>query len=119
MRVSCYAGYNKCRWKLVKCNNHRTLYFKASISLEICKLCVLFKCSFFSGWEVTQKLISFLQLNTKQIALLNEVKNHETTLRSTYGLELSEPLVSFAISRGTWSSPAVSLSITYIVIAKT
>ncbi|CAK8568255.1 unnamed protein product [Lathyrus sativus] len=46
-------------------------------------------------------------LNTKQITLLKEVKNHETTLRSTYGLELSEPLVSFAISRGTWSSPAV------------
>ncbi|CAI8599208.1 unnamed protein product [Vicia faba] len=46
-------------------------------------------------------------LNTKQITLLKEVKNHETTLRRTYGLELSEPLVSFALSRGTWSSPAV------------
>ncbi|KAL2346382.1 hypothetical protein Fmac_000382 [Flemingia macrophylla] len=29
-------------------------------------------------------------------------KNHET-----YGLELSEPLVTFALSCGTWSSPAV------------
>ncbi|XP_058786230.1 uncharacterized protein LOC131660885 isoform X3 [Vicia villosa] len=46
-------------------------------------------------------------LNTKQIILLKEVKNHETALRSTYGLELSEPLVSFALSRGTLSSPAI------------
>ncbi|ESW08654.1 hypothetical protein PHAVU_009G062900 [Phaseolus vulgaris] len=31
-------------------------------------------------------------------------KNHET-----YGLELSEPLVTFALSCGTWSSPAVRI----------
>ncbi|XP_072056557.1 uncharacterized protein [Arachis hypogaea] len=34
-------------------------------------------------------------------------KNHEMTVRSIYGLELSEPLVTFALSCGTWSSPAV------------
>ncbi|TKY57780.1 NEK protein kinase [Spatholobus suberectus] len=34
-------------------------------------------------------------------------KNHEMTARSIYGLELSEPLVTFALSCGTWSSPAV------------
>ncbi|XP_027331062.1 uncharacterized protein LOC113846705 [Abrus precatorius] len=34
-------------------------------------------------------------------------KNHEMTARSMYGLELSEPLVTFALSCGTWSSPAV------------
>ncbi|XP_014505391.1 uncharacterized protein LOC106765326 isoform X1 [Vigna radiata var. radiata] len=34
-------------------------------------------------------------------------KNHEMTVRSVYGLELSEPLVTFALSCGTWSSPAV------------
>ncbi|QCD98928.1 Ternary complex factor MIP1 [Vigna unguiculata] len=34
-------------------------------------------------------------------------KNHEMTVRSMYGLELSEPLVTFALSCGTWSSPAV------------
>ncbi|WJX34813.1 hypothetical protein P8452_22888 [Trifolium repens] len=46
-------------------------------------------------------------LNSKQITLLKEVKNHEMTVRSIYGLELSEPLVTFALSSGTWSSPAV------------
>ncbi|CAI8606370.1 unnamed protein product [Vicia faba] len=34
-------------------------------------------------------------------------KNHEMIARSIYGLELSEPLVTFALSCGTWSSPAV------------
>ncbi|KAL1817794.1 hypothetical protein DCAR_0522272 [Daucus carota subsp. sativus] len=34
-------------------------------------------------------------------------KNDEMTARSTYGLELSEPLVTFALSCGSWSSPAV------------
>ncbi|KAK7291138.1 hypothetical protein RIF29_06048 [Crotalaria pallida] len=35
------------------------------------------------------------------------VKKHEMSARSIYGLELSEPLVTFALSCGTWSSPAV------------
>ncbi|KAL4372514.1 hypothetical protein HN51_042417 [Arachis hypogaea] len=34
-------------------------------------------------------------------------KNHEMTARSMFGLELSEPLVTFALSCGTLSSPAV------------
>ncbi|KAJ1387918.1 Ternary complex factor MIP1, leucine-zipper [Sesbania bispinosa] len=42
-----------------------------------------------------------------KFSLSKEVKNHEMTVRSRYGLELSEPLVTFALSRGTWSSPAV------------
>ncbi|KAK7310870.1 hypothetical protein RJT34_08642 [Clitoria ternatea] len=37
-----------------------------------------------------------------KFTLSKGVKNHET-----YGLELSEPLVTFALSCGTWSSPAV------------
>ncbi|MED6218246.1 hypothetical protein PIB30_025172 [Stylosanthes scabra] len=44
-------------------------------------------------------------LNSKQTS--KGVKNHEMTVRSIYGLELSEPLVTFALSCGTWSSPAV------------
>ncbi|KAL8145129.1 uncharacterized protein LOC141706828 isoform X1 [Apium graveolens] len=36
-------------------------------------------------------------------------KNDELTARSTYGLELSEPLVTFALSCGSWSSPAVRI----------
>ncbi|XP_058722245.1 uncharacterized protein LOC131594171 [Vicia villosa] len=36
-------------------------------------------------------------------------KNHEMIARSIYGLELSEPLVTFALSCGTWSSPAVRI----------
>ncbi|KAE9600054.1 hypothetical protein Lal_00045425 [Lupinus albus] len=35
------------------------------------------------------------------------VKNNEMTARSIFGLEMSEPLVTFALSCGTWSSPAV------------
>lgn len=62
---------------------------------------VYFK-SIFSWVWIYRKLISFLQLNPKQ-TLSKGVKNHET-----YGLELSEPLVTFALSCGTWSSPAVS-----------
>ncbi|XP_012071701.1 uncharacterized protein LOC105633679 isoform X2 [Jatropha curcas] len=34
-------------------------------------------------------------------------KNDEMTARSKFGLELSEPLVTFALSCGSWSSPAV------------
>ncbi|XP_004499094.1 uncharacterized protein [Cicer arietinum] len=36
-----------------------------------------------------------------------KAKNHEMIARRIYGLELSEPLVTFALSCGTWSSPAV------------
>ncbi|GAA0170294.1 hypothetical protein LIER_24591 [Lithospermum erythrorhizon] len=35
-------------------------------------------------------------------------KNDEMTVRSIFGLELPEPLVTFALSCGSWSSPAVS-----------
>ncbi|KAE8727959.1 putative Heat stress transcription factor A-2c [Hibiscus syriacus] len=34
-------------------------------------------------------------------------KNDEMTARSMFGLELSQPLVTFALSCGSWSSPAV------------
>ncbi|GFY95914.1 ternary complex factor MIP1 leucine-zipper protein [Actinidia rufa] len=34
-------------------------------------------------------------------------KNNEMIARSAFGLELSEPLVTFALSCGSWSSPAV------------
>ncbi|XWS21144.1 hypothetical protein CRYUN_Cryun30bG0030200 [Craigia yunnanensis] len=34
-------------------------------------------------------------------------KNDEMTARSIFGLDLSEPLVTFALSCGSWSSPAV------------
>ncbi|XP_014498715.1 uncharacterized protein LOC106759866 isoform X3 [Vigna radiata var. radiata] len=46
----------------------------------------------------------FKFLNCKQTTLSKGGKNHET-----YGLELSEPLVTFALSCGTWSSPAVRI----------
>ncbi|KAF5759717.1 hypothetical protein HanXRQr2_Chr16g0744661 [Helianthus annuus] len=39
---------------------------------------------------------------------LKGFKNDELTARSIFGLELSEPLVKFALSCGSWSSPAVS-----------
>ncbi|CAL0327053.1 unnamed protein product [Lupinus luteus] len=47
-------------------------------------------------------------LNSKQ-TLSKEVKNYEMTLRSLYGLELSESLVIFALCCGTWSSPTVRI----------
>ncbi|KAK9073339.1 hypothetical protein SSX86_007663 [Deinandra increscens subsp. villosa] len=37
------------------------------------------------------------------------VKNDALTARSVFGLELSEPLVTFALSCGSWSSPAVRI----------
>ncbi|XP_058223568.1 uncharacterized protein LOC131333193 isoform X6 [Rhododendron vialii] len=37
----------------------------------------------------------------------NGTKNDEMTACSAFGLELSEPLVTFALSCGSWSSPAV------------
>ncbi|XP_027149812.1 uncharacterized protein LOC113754229 isoform X1 [Coffea eugenioides] len=36
-------------------------------------------------------------------------KNEEMSARSIFGLELSEPLVTFALSCGSWSSPAVRM----------
>ncbi|XP_061343217.1 uncharacterized protein LOC133289317 [Gastrolobium bilobum] len=44
-----------------------------------------------------------------KLTLSKGVKNNEMTTRSIYGLELSEPLVTFALSCGTWSSPAVRI----------
>ncbi|XP_054819253.1 uncharacterized protein LOC129318485 isoform X2 [Prosopis cineraria] len=44
-----------------------------------------------------------------KFTFLKGAKNHEMTARSIFGLELSEPLVTFALSRGTWSSPAVRI----------
>ncbi|CAI9116595.1 OLC1v1017788C4 [Oldenlandia corymbosa var. corymbosa] len=36
-------------------------------------------------------------------------KNEEMSTRSVFGLEFSEPLVTFALSCGSWSSPAVRI----------
>ncbi|XP_022138707.1 uncharacterized protein LOC111009803 [Momordica charantia] len=42
-----------------------------------------------------------------QYAFSKSPKYDEKTFRSIFGLELSEPLVTFALSCGSWSSPAV------------
>ncbi|XP_022936171.1 uncharacterized protein LOC111442849 isoform X2 [Cucurbita moschata] len=42
-----------------------------------------------------------------QYAFSKSAKYNEKTFRSIFGLELSEPLVTFALSCGSWSSPAV------------
>ncbi|XP_022017396.1 uncharacterized protein LOC110917089 isoform X5 [Helianthus annuus] len=42
---------------------------------------------------------------------LKGFKNDELTARSIFGLELSEPLVKFALSCGSWSSPAAAVGI--------
>ncbi|KAM7266070.1 hypothetical protein ACFE04_003753 [Oxalis oulophora] len=43
-------------------------------------------------------------------------KNDEMTARSIFGLELSEPLVTFALSCGSWSSPAPGLTFFDVLI---
>ncbi|KAF8405074.1 hypothetical protein HHK36_009971 [Tetracentron sinense] len=62
-------------------------------------------------------LCSFLEYGIPEspemvIALMRKtyakgVKNEEITARTIFGLEWSEPLVTFALSCGSWSSPAV------------
>ncbi|KAI3686766.1 hypothetical protein L1987_80453 [Smallanthus sonchifolius] len=47
-----------------------------------------------------------LPCHTKYTSLKG-FKSDELTARSLFGLELSEPLVTFALSCGSWSSPAV------------
>ncbi|GAV69033.1 DUF547 domain-containing protein/Lzipper-MIP1 domain-containing protein [Cephalotus follicularis] len=42
-----------------------------------------------------------------KITFSKSEKNDEMTARKLFGLELSEPLVTFALSCGSWSSPAV------------
>ncbi|XP_028802953.1 uncharacterized protein LOC114758106 [Neltuma alba] len=44
-----------------------------------------------------------------KFTFLKGAKSHEMTARSIFGLEFSEPLVTFALSCGTWSSPAVRI----------
>lgn len=46
--------------------------------------------------------LEFLQQTCPKAA-----KNDEVKARSIFGLEWSEPLVTFALSCGSWSSPAV------------
>lgn len=43
-----------------------------------------------------------------------DLKNDEVTAGSVFGLEFSEPLVTFALSCGSWSSPAVSYQCMYM-----
>lgn len=50
-----------------------------------------------------------IKILTPDQTLSKGTKNDEKTARSIFGLELSEPLVTFALSCGSWSSPAVSL----------
>lgn len=53
--------------------------------------------------------------------LINQISpkgsnKNEMAARSKYGLEFSEPLVTFALSCGSWSSPAVSRCLYHITI---
>jgi hypothetical protein len=44
-----------------------------------------------------------------QQTCLKAAKNDEMKARDIFGLEWSEPLVTFALSCGSWSSPVVCL----------
>ncbi|KAJ0442438.1 hypothetical protein HanPI659440_Chr16g0634691 [Helianthus annuus] len=52
--------------------------------------------------ETPERVVELMQETS-----LKGFKNDELTARSIFGLELSEPLVKFALSCGSWSSPAV------------
>ncbi|KAJ0024760.1 hypothetical protein Pint_08844 [Pistacia integerrima] len=115
-------GNNKCWGPLVKCNYHGTFYPQIALSLKICKYLIplqalsLFinNCPATSSTQLLCKLLQLLfnssscnsPLSTQQ-AFSKGAKNDEMTARCVFGLELSEPLVTFALSCGSWSSPAV------------
>ncbi|KAG8492028.1 hypothetical protein CXB51_015662 [Gossypium anomalum] len=46
-----------------------------------------------------------------EMAFPKGTKNDEMTARGIFGLELSEPLVTFALACGSWSSPAAAVGI--------
>ncbi|KAK2967553.1 hypothetical protein RJ640_030424, partial [Escallonia rubra] len=56
-------------------------------------------------------------INTYNSCMMNtrSAKNGEIKARSKFGLEWSEPLVTFALSCGSWSSPAVRVYTAYQV----
>ncbi|XP_076883191.1 uncharacterized protein LOC143531873 [Bidens hawaiensis] len=45
--------------------------------------------------------------NRLKLSCQQSVEHNETEMRSKFGLEWSEPLVTFALCSGSWSSPAV------------
>ncbi|CAA2996564.1 Hypothetical predicted protein [Olea europaea subsp. europaea] len=55
------------------------------------------------GIPDSPEMVVALMQKTRQ----KSTKNDEMEVRSTFGLEWSEPLVTFALSCGSWSSPAV------------
>ncbi|KAG7533057.1 Ternary complex factor MIP1 leucine-zipper [Arabidopsis thaliana x Arabidopsis arenosa] len=60
----------------------------------------------FLNASTIEHFILRLPYHSKYISPKGSKKN-EMAVRSKFGLELSEPLVTFALSCGTWSSPAV------------
>ncbi|XP_002863751.2 uncharacterized protein LOC9299827 isoform X1 [Arabidopsis lyrata subsp. lyrata] len=60
----------------------------------------------FLNASTIEHFILRLPYHSKYISPKGSKKN-EMSVRSKFGLELSEPLVTFALSCGTWSSPAV------------
>ncbi|XVF74169.1 hypothetical protein PTKIN_Ptkin13bG0038600 [Pterospermum kingtungense] len=76
---------------------------KATINVGGCLLNAITIEHFILRLPYHSKFVSATSFQT----FTKATKNDEMTARSTFGLDLSEPLVTFALSCGSWSSPAV------------
>lgn len=112
------TGHNSSGGTLAQGNHNRALHLETSLSPELCKfkiyyLLVLNMIVFY----FLKSLLCFVDYNSSldfhlcflQQTCLKSAKNDEMKARGIFGLEWSEPLVTFALSCGSWSSPVVCL----------
>ncbi|KAA3476434.1 Early growth response 2b [Gossypium australe] len=81
-----------------------------AITIEHLILRLPYHSKFVSGTSFQFVFTNFNDLILFQLdneAFPKGTKNDEMTARGMFGLELSEPLVTFALACGSWSSPAV------------
>lgn len=121
------SGNNSSGGTTAQGNYNRALHLETSLSPEVCK-CInylLFACAFigYSFSNLFKSLPCFVDYNSSldsHLCFLRQIcpkaaKNDEMKARSIFGLEWSEPLVTFALSCGSWSSPAVCLFLNIVV----
>lgn len=118
--IAC-AGNNRSGGAAAQCNYNRALHLETSLSPDVCKciiysLAYAFRClkSFSNFLKSLSCLVDYNSSLDFHLSLLRQTcpkaaKHGEMKLRSIFGLEWSEPLVTFALSCGSCSSPAVFL----------